>query len=71
MYRFQGGCVIGQSQGCNTPLLRWVPSPLEPCALAMMQEGSWYGARFPTEYKLMWRVPHSEEGLHLGSIDQT
>jgi hypothetical protein len=34
IYRFQGGCVIGSARGCNTPRNRWVPSSLEPYALA-------------------------------------
>jgi hypothetical protein len=53
-------------RGCNMPLSRRVPSlPWSPCALAKMQEGSWYGDSNPTGYKLMWRVPHSEEGSTL------
>jgi hypothetical protein len=56
MYRFQGGCVIGFSRGCNTPRSRWVPSSLEPCALATMHEGTLVRDSLPTGYKLMRRV---------------
>jgi hypothetical protein len=62
MYRFQGGCVIGFSRGCNTPRSRWVPSPLEPCALALLQEGPWYGFA-PTGYKLMRRLQPGKTGV--------
>jgi hypothetical protein len=34
--------------------------PLEPCALALLQEGSWYGLA-PTGYKLMRRVSQKQK----------
>jgi hypothetical protein len=67
MYRFQGGCVIGSSQGCNTPRSRWVPSPLEPCALATIMRDLGTDS-IPTGYKSMRRVPHSEEGSALDQL---
>src|SRR5215468_5329740 len=54
------------------PLGRRVPSPLEPCALALLQEGSWYGL-VPTGYKFECGECRTAKGLHLGlsSIEQT
>jgi len=57
--------VIGRSHGCNTPPVRWVPSPWSP----VPSQYAWrdFGTdSIPTGYKLMRRVPHSEEGLRLG-----
>src|SRR5262245_54038648 len=47
------------------PLGRRVPSPLEPCALALLQEGSWYGL-VPTGYKFECGECRTAKGLHLG-----
>src|SRR5215472_9946503 len=54
------------------PRVRRVPSPLEPCALALLQEGSWYGL-VPTGYKFECGECRIAKGLHLGllSIEQT
>ena len=69
MYRFQGGCVIGSSRGCNTPRSRWVPSPWSP----VPSQYAWrdFGTdSIPTGYKLMRRVPHSEEGSALDQLNK-
>src|SRR5262249_23330836 len=42
----------------------WSHPPLEPCALAPLQEGSWYGLA-PTGYKLMRRVSQKQKGSAL------
>jgi len=43
--------------------------PLEPCALALLQEGPWYGFA-PTGYKLMRRVSHSERAPPLDQLNK-
>src|ERR1700756_3864800 len=47
----------------------WSHPPLEPCALALLQEGPWYGFA-PTGYKLMRRVSHSERGSALDQLNK-
>jgi hypothetical protein len=66
------GCVTGTTAGCNMPLGRRVPSPLKPCALALLQEGSWYGL-VPTGYKFEGGECRIAKGLRLGllSIEKT
>jgi hypothetical protein len=53
--------VIAAKRGCNTPLSRMVPSSLEPCALALLHEGPWYGLG-PAGYKLMVRRTNRQRG---------
>jgi hypothetical protein len=43
--------------------------PLEPCALALLQEGSWYGLA-PTGYKLMRRVSQKQKGSALDLLNK-
>ena len=45
------------------------PIPLEPCALALLHEGPWYGL-VPTGYKLMRRAPHSERAPPWGQLNK-
>ena len=52
------------------PRLRMVPSPLEPCALAMLHVGPWNGLN-PTGYKLVRRVPQTCKGLTLDQNETT
>src|SRR6516162_2578654 len=42
----------------------WSHPPLEPCALALLQEGSWYGLA-QTGYKLLRRVSQKQKGSAL------
>src|ERR1700746_2598220 len=47
----------------------WSHPPLEPCALALLQEGPWYGAA-PTGYKLMRRVSQKQKGSALDLLNK-
>jgi hypothetical protein len=47
----------------------WSHPPLEPCALALLQEGPWYGLA-PTGYKLMRRVSQKQKGSALDLLNK-
>jgi hypothetical protein len=49
----------------NGPILPW-----SPCALALLQEGPWYGGLAPTGYKLMRRVSQKQKGSALDLLNK-